>query len=161
MHEMGIILEKQELRMSNVLSRRGKFSMTEVQAEMEKIGALLGTLGVSMKGNIVTATFATYNASGGTVIDAEILVPLDGSVNAPEGYTFKPEFRLVNALKVRHADTHVQLDVSVEKINAYIAEKKLTPITPVYNVMMSNSATQGDMAGVMIDIYVGVSPNIL
>jgi hypothetical protein len=155
---MSQILENQTLEMTNVLSRRGTFSQTELQVEMQKIGLLLKEKAVEKNGSVVTATFA-IDVSGD--MDIEILVPLNHAIFLPNGYTLKPNFKLTNAVKIRHAGNPVHLQKSAQDINAYIADNQLIPITVGYNVVVSEPKNPQDVENMIVDIYVGISPNIL
>ena len=156
---MAEILQNQTYEMENVLSRRGNFSQAELQTELQKIGVLLKELVVEKNGSIVTATFSIEPTSG--VMDIEVLVPLNKAVALPEGYTLKPAFKLTNAVKVRHAGNPALLQKSADELNAYIQTNALTPITVGYNVTVKEPTSPEDIENMIIDMYAGISPNIL
>jgi hypothetical protein len=89
------------------------------------------------------------------------LVPLDRAIAVPEGYSLKPHFYLTNAVKLRHVGNPAMLQASVDELNAYIGKKRLTPITVGYNVTVKDAASQQELDSMIIDIYVGVNPNLL
>ena len=155
---MPRILQNQTFEMINVLSRRGKFSQNEIQTEMQKIDELLREKGAKQNGSVVTATFAV-EPSG--IMDIEILVPLNKVISAPYGYAFKPVFKLTNAVKIRHAGNPALMQKSVDELNDYIQANNLVPITAGYNIMVNEPANAQNLDNMIVEIYVGVSPNIL
>ena len=115
--------------------------------------------GIEKAGNIVTATYAVDTSSG--IMDIEILVPMNKEILLPDGYLFKPIFKLVNAIKIRHEGNPAFLQKSADEMTEYIQENKLTPITVGYNVIVNEPKTPQDIDNMIVDIYVGVNPNIL
>lgn len=96
--------------------------------------------GAMRVGNPITATYAVE----GNEIDIELLVPIDKSIDSTDKFVFKNQIKIVNACN---------------RLNQYIMEHRLQPITVGYNVtkktdMLSPENTE-------IDVYVGISLNIL
>ena len=80
---------------------------------------------------------------------------------SPSGYAWKPHFLLTNALVVRHEGNPAGLQASANALNAYIMEHQLTPITVGYNVTVKEAKTPLELDEMIVEIYVGVSPNSL
>jgi hypothetical protein len=158
---MSEISEDQEIRMTNVLSFRTKAPAAEIQQQVARIGKFIEDGGYAKTGPGASATFAVEVSGGAQVLDMEVLIPLDKPFDPPEGCTLKPEFRLTNAVKVRHVGNPALMQASAAEINAYIQERKLTPITVGYNVTVVEPKSQAEIDQMIVDIYVGVSPNIL
>jgi len=116
---MSQILQNQTLEMTNVLSRRGKFTQTELQLEMQNIGIFFKENGIEKNGNIVTATFAVDSSSG--IMDVEILVPMNRETSLSNGYTFKSIFKLTNAVKIRHIGNPAFLQKSANEMTEHIS----------------------------------------
>lgn len=149
------IKENQELIVTNVLSYRGKVR----QAELENIGKEMQihiqNLGAQRVGNPITATYAVE----GDTIDIELLMPIDKSIESTDKFAFKSQIKIVNAVVVEYKGHPIRLQEACNQLNQYIMEHKLQPITVGYNVtkktdMLSPENTE-------IDVYVGISPNIL
>ena len=155
---MAQILQNQIFEMIHVLSRRGKFSENEIQIEIQKINELLKEKRAEQTGGVVTATFE-IDRSG--IMDIEILVPLNKEISVPSGYTFKPVFKLTNAVKIRHEGNPSLLQESADELNAYMQNNNLTPITVGYNIMINDVKNQQDAENIVVEIYVGINPNIL
>jgi effector-binding domain-containing protein len=151
------ILENQELLMTNVLSFRKTLTAMDFQRETERIGMFVGSSGLTKTGPTVTATFAVE----GQVMDIEILIPLDKPFTPPEGCTFKAEFRLINAVVIRHTGNPSTLQESCDKLMAYVQERGLQPITCGYNVTGREALTPLEIDQMIVDVYIGISPNIL
>jgi hypothetical protein len=155
------ITENCTLEMENVLSFRGKMTQVQIPDRMKAIEELLNSTGAKRNGAVASATFAIEPNGSSPVLDVEILVPLDQKIAIPDGYVWKPRFYLTNAVKLRHADSLAMLQTSVNELNAYMERKRLTPITVGYNITVKEAASQQELDSMIVDIYVGVSPNQL
>ena len=155
------IQEHQTLEMRNVLSYRAKMTQQELALKSKEIEAILHEAGAQRVGSTVTATFAVEQGAQGPVMDIEILLPLDKEITPPSGYVWKPHFLLTNALVVRHEGNPAGLQASANALNAYIMEHQLTPITVGYNVTVKEAKTPLELDEMIVEIYVGVSPNSL
>ncbi len=155
------IKEGQTLELRNVLSYRAKLTQRELAAKSQEIEKLLQESGAKRAANPVTATFAVEQGAQGPVMDIELLIPLNREITPPEGYVWKPRFLLTNAVVVRHVGNPATLQEAANAINAYMAEHRLTPITPGYNVTVKEAKTPLELDEMIVDIYVGVSQNVL
>lgn len=149
------IKENQELNVTNVLSYRGKVK----QAELENIGkemeSYIQNAGAKRVGNPITATYAVE----GDEIDIELLMPVDKTINSTDKFVFKNQIKMINAVVASYTGHPMGLQDACNQLNQYIMEHRLQPITVGYNVtkktdMLSPENTE-------IDVYVGISPNIL
>ena len=155
------IRENQTLELRNVLSFRAKMTQQALAMKSQEIERLLRESGAWRTATPVTATFAVEPGPQGPVMDIEILLPLDREIAPPEGYAWKPRFLLTNAVVVRHIGSPATMQQSANAINAYIMEHHLTPITVGYNVTVKDAKTPQELDDMVVDIYVGVSPNVL
>jgi effector-binding domain-containing protein len=158
---MSDILEKQELRMTHVLSLRKRAAAQDFQREIASLDRFIAENALVRTGTTVSATFAAEIENGAQVLDMEVLIPLDKSFEPPDGCAYKPEFLLTNAVKARHIGNPTLMQAVAAEINSYIQEHKLTPITAGYNVTVVEPKSQAELDNMVVDIYVGVSPNIL
>jgi effector-binding domain-containing protein len=155
------ITENCTLKMENVLSFRRKMTQTQIAEQMKKIGEILSNTGAKKNGAVTTATFAIESNNPSPILDIEILVPLDREITVPDGYSLKHQFCLTNAIKLRHMGNPATLQTSVNELSAYMEKKRQTPITVGYNVTIKDAASQQELDSMIVDIYVGVSPNQL
>lgn len=149
------IKENQELKAENLLSFRGKVK----QAELENIGKemenYIQKVGAKREGNPITATYAAQ----GDVIDLEILFPVDQQVDSTDKFVFKKQIKIVNAVVASYQGNPLGLQEACNQLNQYIMERNLQPITVGYNVTKKTDMLNPEETE--IDVYVGISPNIL
>lgn len=155
------IIENVKLEMNNVLSFKGEVTKQEMIQIVKEMEQLVSENGAKRNGSIVTATFDIKKIENQIVMAIQILVPLDRKIEPPNGYVFKPIFRLNNAIKLRHYGDPSNLQENMNKLTEYIIEKGLMPITPGYNVTINELHDKNDVESLIVDIYVGVSDNIL
>jgi effector-binding domain-containing protein len=157
----GTIKENQELHMANVLSFRKRAAAAEFQAELARIGKFVEDGGFTKTGPTVTATFAAEVENGAQILDMEVLIPLDKPFDPPERCVCKPEFKLVNAAVIRHTGNPAGLQNTVNELIAYIQQNGLQPITSAYNATVKEAKTPLEIDEMIVDVYIGLSPNIL
>ena len=155
------ITENETLEMKNVLSFRGKVTQQAFAAKSQEIELILKAAGAEKTAPVVTTTFAVEQGAVGPVMDVEILIPLDKEIQAPAGYTFKHRFLLTNAVVMHHVGHPSKLQDSVNALNAYMQTNQLVPITSGYNVTVKEAKTPLELDQMEVDVYVGISPNLL
>lgn len=152
---MTEIKTEQKLELNNILSFRGKIK----QAELEAVGKALEQeavlAGAKVVGNPVSATYAVDQDE----IDIELLLPIDKEITPQEKYVFKKEIRIVNAAMVAYKGNLTGLQGACNELNQYMLEHKMQPITVGYNVTKYSDPMNLD--NTEVEIYVGVSPNII
>ena len=151
----------QTLEMRNVLSYRAKMTQQELQAKSQEIEKVLLETGAKRSASIATTTFSVEAGAVGQVMDVEILVPLDREITPPAGYVWKSHFLLTNALRIRHVGNPAKLQDAINELNAYIVQHQLVPISSGYNVTVKDAKTPLEVDSMEIDVYVGISPNLL
>ena len=122
------ILTKQIYEMENVISYRAKMTHKEMNIAMNRLMTLIKDNGLVKNGYITTSTFSIEKAGNTELVDIEILCPVDKICRLPQEYTFKPVFRLANAVKITHKGDPVNLQETANLLISYINENKLTPI---------------------------------
>lgn len=155
-----MILEKQELKLQNMISLRKKMTQQEMSLEIKKLGEYIKEIGAEKNGPAITATFAIEQSNCGQVVDMEILIPLNKEIDLNREYKFKKEFYLTNALKITHFGNPAFLQNTYNELTRYIQEKCIQPITVAYNVTIKDATNISKMNEAITDIYVGVNPNI-
>ena len=149
------IKENQELNVANVLSYKGKVKQAELENMGKEMESYIQKAGAKRVGNPTTATYAVE----GDMIDIELLMPIDKSIDSTDKFVFKNQIKIVNAVVACYKGHPLGLQEACNQLNQYIVEHKLQPITVGYNVtkktdMLSPENTE-------IDVYVGINPNIL
>ena len=149
------IKENQELNVANVLSYKGKVKQAELENVGKEMESYIQKAGAKRVGNPTTATYAVE----GDMIDIELLMPIDRSIDSTDKFVFKNQIKIVNAVVACYKGHPMGLQEACNQVNQYIVEHKLQPITVGYNVtkkpdMLSPENTE-------IDVYVGIIPNIL
>lgn len=158
---MNKIIENAALEMENVLSFRGKVSQQQMVQITKEMQSLIETSGAHTTLNGVSATYAVENEGGIPVMEVEIMYPLDKAITVPSPYVMKPVFRLRNVVKIRHTGNPALMQNTANELMTYIKEKGLMPITVGYNVTVQEPSTPTDIESLIVDMYVGVSDNIL
>jgi effector-binding domain-containing protein len=155
------ITENNTLEMKNVVSFRGKVTQQKMEDVMRNFENLIHENKACKTGPTVTATYAVENEFGQSVMDIEVLIPLDKKIATYSDFKFKPLFRLNNAVKIRHEGNPAMLQNSANELMQYINSHDLMPITAGYNVTVREPASQNDVDNMIVDMYVGVCDNIL
>ncbi len=145
----------QELEFFNVLSFRGKVTQAELGNIEKNMEIKLAEAGVRRVDNPITVTFGVE----GSYIDVEILLPIDRKMDNIGNYCFKDKIKIVNAVVASFKGNPSGLQCACDKLNEYIRENRLQPITAGYNVTKKVDPLNID--NTEIDVYVGINPNIL
>lgn len=154
-------MTNKELKMDNILSLRKKLKQNELSDEINMIHNYLAENGIKRAGPLVTAIFNVEQVNGEQIIDIEILAPMDKKNGLPEKYNFKEKFYLTNAVYARHEGNPAFLQETYNKLIKYINDNNLQQITPAYNVYINEFSSINDLDEMIIDIYIGINPNIL
>lgn len=155
------VLEHMTFEMHNVLSYRGKMTQQELAEKSREMEEIILKSGTGKNGCAVTTTFSVEQGPNGDILDMEILIPLNHEIQVPQGYAWKPDFLLTNALMIKHVGNPVRLQESIQKLNQFILERGLVPISTGYNVTVREAKTPLELDSMEVDIYVSVSPNKL
>ncbi len=158
---MSEIKENVSLEMENVLSYRGKVTQQQMVQITKEMKSIIDLNGAHKTLSGVSATFAVDTVSSVPIMDVEIMCPLDKPISVSAPYVFKPVFRLRNAVKIRHTGNPALMQNTVNELMAYIQNKGLMPITASYNVTVQEPSSPANVDGLIVDMYVGVSDNIL
>ncbi|MDR0489750.1 MAG: AraC family transcriptional regulator [Oscillospiraceae bacterium] len=158
MREHGSILEGQEIYLTNLLSFRKKLTQDELQSEVARIGQYIEKCGLTKLGPNISVTFAVEQDG---VMDIEMLFQLDKTFAPPDGCVCKPLFKLTNAVSIRHAGSPATLQETYSKLMEYLRQRDLQPITSGYNVAVKDAKSIDEIDRMIVDVYIGVSPNVL
>ncbi len=149
------IRENQELRLSNVLSYRGRIRQNELENIGKDMEMKLNAVGAKRVAYPIVATYGVDKE----YMDVEILVPMDKSTGDIGNFIYKEEIKIVNAVMMYYEGNPVGLQGACDELSQYIEDKKLQPITVGYNV--TKNIDPVNIENTISNIYVGISPNIL
>ena len=149
------IKENQKLNIMNVFSYRGKVRQIEIENIGKEMEVYIQNAGVKRAGNPITATYAIE----GDVIDLELIMPIDRSIASTDKFVFKNQIKIENAVDAAYRGHPMGLQEACSQLNQYIMEHRLQPITVGYNVTKKMDMIAPE--NTEIDVYVGISPNIL
>ena len=149
------IVEGQILELENVISFRGSVTQAEVEVIGKDMEVFVTQAGASRVGNPVTATYGIEADK----IDIELLLPIDKQIESSHKYIYKERIRIVNAVVAKYIGNPKGLQEACNELNQYIVDHKLVPVTVGYNVTKRVDAV--NLENTEVDIYVGISPNIL
>ena len=139
------VVECQYLHYKNILCLEMKLDCIKVEEFAKKIDYSLDILNLSRSGKIVITQKSPF---------IEFLIPVDKCFPSNEYYSYKPEFKLVNAVRARHYGSFESIDSKVEELNEYIHDFSLSPITQPYFIIQ-------DLKNEIYDVYIGINENIL
>lgn len=149
------IKENQELNVTNILSFRGKIKQEELENIGKEMEYCILNAGAKRIGGTITATYAIEAG----VVDVELLIPIDRNIVPIDKFVFKEQIKIVNAVIACYKGHPTGLQDVCNQLNQYMVEHKLQPITVGYNV--TKKVDMLKPGNTEIDIYVGISPNIL
>lgn len=150
---MNILLEK-KYEESNLIAISGKYNLNSFNQLVQDTLRIFKPYSKYSQEYIITTTKSLEVVNNEQIIDVEILFPISHRIQVQEPYIFKEQIRITNALYLK-LDDIAKLQDAMNKINQYVIEKKLQPITSAYLVQ---SMEEGKPA---IEIYMGISPNVL
>lgn len=150
---MDIVQEK-SFEINNLISRSGKFTALEFQKALVEMVNAFKNFSRANGDYVITTTKSLEARNGEQVLDVEILIPVNYRIPVEEPYVFKNEIKLTNCLYAMETDVS-RLQDTLNKINQYIIDQKLLPITSAYLVQTKQDNQP------CIAIYVGINPNIL
>lgn len=116
-------------------------------------------LGLEICGNIVATVHEKEDISGMEMSDIEFLIPINKKISESSAFKFKPVFKLVNAVRLRHEGSMSKIKESEYILNEYISRNSLQSVTQVYYLFIQS--TEYDNKDNIVDIYQGISENIL
>lgn len=148
------ILSEQSYEINNIISRSGKFTATRFQGILMETAQKFKDFVANNGETIITTTKAVEIVDSEQILDVEILLPVSYRIPCSEPYVFKEKIKIDNALYFREDDI-TKLQDAMNKMNQYILDNRLQPITSAYLVQTKQDNKM------ITDIYIGINPNIL
>lgn len=138
----------------NIISRSDKFTAHKFQEVLMDTAKEFKDYMINNGEIIITTTKAVEIVNNEQVLDVEILIPVSYRIPCSEPYVFKEKIKIDNALYFREDDI-TKLQDTMNKMNQYILDNRLQPITSAYLVQTKQDNKM------ITDIYIGINPNIL
>lgn len=157
------IEERQILSAENLLCYRGKHREEVVNAIVKDMYDYIEMKGLKPEGRVITTTYAVNNTILGMEVDVEIMIPIKNKIilGNNEKYHIKNNFVIYDALKISGGKSVEVIKDNAEYIQQYIEDKKLIPITTLYNVTCFNDASNDRLNNGVVDMYLGISYNLI
>jgi hypothetical protein len=149
------IREKQHLLVEKLYCYRGKFKISDADSVLRQLETEIEIKGGKKKGNPITVTYAEE----GNMVDMEILIPVDRTIDTSGKYIYKEKIEIVNAVEVKYIGKASKMQEAYAGLNNYINVNNLNPITAGYNVTIKTGENMNDCIEVLI--YAGINPNII
>jgi hypothetical protein len=119
----------------------------------------MDALGLKICGAIFAVKKSVHSNADNETLPIEFLVPIDREFKSTQYFNYKPHFKIVNAVKIRHEGDILLLRDSEVLLTEYIRENNLNPITGHYYCFVHFSEEYSNNS--IIDVYIGVNENIL
>lgn len=155
---MGITKNK-EVRLENLLSSRKKIKEEAIEKEFEAMETFIKANGLNQSGGVITAVHKIDREE--SLLDMEIMIPVEHSTDNLENYTIKPLFHLVNALHLEYLGNPEYLSTAYQEIYKYVANNKLQPITPLYNFYGKTPDGKQASDALKVDLLIGINPSVI
>ena len=139
------IVEHQYLHYKNVLCFEMQLDYGEIEDFAQRIDYSLDVLDLSRDGKIVITQKSPF---------LEFLIPVDKQFSSSKHYRYKPEFKLVNAIRTRHYGSFDSIQNKVEELKKYIQDQSFLPATPPYFIVQ-------DIKNKIYDVYIGINESII
>ena len=121
------IVEHQYLHYKNVLCFEMQLDYGEIEDFAQRIDYSLDVLDLSRDGKIVITQKSPF---------LEFLIPVDKQFSSSKHYRYKPEFKLVNAIRTRHYGSFRQYSKQKwRSLRSIIQDQSFLPATPPYFIV--------------------------
>lgn len=152
---MSTITLGRRFEAENFVTLRKKMNQLELQQTVISMGNQFKEQVLPGSEYIITTTFSAEIVKGEQIVDTEILIPLKEEIKVEAPFVFKGKIKIEHALYTKLEEDISQVGSLMEQVNSYVIDNKLTPITSAYIIQ----SKQGN--GVGIEVYLGLSPNVL
>lgn len=153
------IFKNQMLYYKNVLSYRTTIKIEDTNKLISFIQKNTDALNLKICGNIITTIHGKETLNDMKIVDIEFLIPVDKKLKRNFTFKFKPIFKLINAVKIRHEGSMETLNQTEKILNQYICDNNLHSVTRTYYLFVQS--TEFENSDNIVDIYKGISENIL
>lgn len=147
------ILEHQSLCLRNLISCQMNLTPEKLPSMLQYVLKNASGIGITPSNRILVTEHPNESEN------FEILIPIQSKVAHCDSYTYKEQFKLFNAVLIRHEGDFSILERTKQRLLEYITEKKYQAISePYYSIVRLSPKNPKSC---IIDIYVSISLNVL
>lgn len=139
----------------NLLSYKTRVEKEKLPDLINYILNNLDSIKLSVVGDVIFSVEEEVDEPTISIINVELLIPIDRKFKSSSRYVFKPIFRLENAVLAKYCGHFCNLSDAHKEITDYLQYNKLQPITKIYHVLRNFQEDTG-----VIDMFVGVNGNL-
>ena len=154
-----LFLEQQYIELENVLSYRTRVNINRLSGILRYAEKNADALGLIVTGNILFTITEKISDSNKCIVGIEMLIPVNKKFESCEQYIFKPVFKLVNAVSVRHCGLYSEVDSVSTSLEDFLKRKNLKPISNIYYMAVRNN--EEHPLSSILDAFVSVNENLL
>jgi hypothetical protein len=147
-----------EFCFEKLISLRKRGTQTEINTAVRHLYDYLKANSLNKMGPTITVTFSKERKGAETVLDVEILIPVD-RLFAPEyGYTFKSKFQLINAAHMCYKGKPEMLPATAARSSDIFRTKNFSIYRPYAAFLTEEPKTVGEVPGDMtVDLYIDLT----
>lgn len=158
---MKKITEHNTLDLQNLISIRATMQQQDMLQVVQEMSKIISESVTEKNGPFISGVYSSYMENDELLMDVEILWPVKQKIELADGYVFKPVFHLVNAVKLEYQGNPKDSQLAIQELVEYIKNQNLTPITPMYNITTYEPKSKEELDKFAMELYIGVSENIL
>ncbi|MBQ7783102.1 MAG: hypothetical protein IJ368_03955 [Oscillospiraceae bacterium] len=151
---MNTIIRNQMQLMNNLLSYRTRVEAFRLADLIRFVSENIDAMDFVQSGDIVFSILEEINEPNNSILDVELLIPVDRQFKSNVHYVFKPVFKLENAVMLKYCGKFSEVTSAAGVLLEYLMKNHMQMITKVYYVVR----TLQDDTGV-VDIMAGVNGN--
>lgn len=151
---MNIITE-QWFEQRDLLSYKTRVERDRLPDLIAYVQKNIDSVGLCAVGDIIFSVEEEVSEPDISIVNVELLVPVNKNFRSSSRYVFKPVFRLENAVLVKYCGQFDKLYDAHRKLSEYLVCNRMQPITKIYHVLRSLREDNG-----VIDMFVGVNGNV-
>ncbi|PWJ11797.1 hypothetical protein [Ruminococcus flavefaciens] len=148
------ILKNQMLSRNNLVICRKNVENADIFKFIRYASDNIHALDLEVNDNIIFTRHSLENQQ-----ITEMMIPVRGEISHFGGFEYKPCFKLINAVTIRHEGGIGKIGSTEKKLTDYISECHLEPVTAPYYVVVRGDEKSAEDC--IIDIYIGINYNIL
>ncbi|MCM1525046.1 MAG: hypothetical protein NC120_11375 [Ruminococcus sp.] len=152
-------LEQQYIEVRNVLSYRARVDVNRLKDILRFAEKNVDALGFTVTENLLFTVTETFCEKNKCIADIEILIPVNKAFESSEQYIYKPVFKLVNAVSVRHYGLYSEIGSVRSSLEQFLLKKSLKPVSSIYYKVIRNSEEQP--CDSVLDAFISVNANQL
>lgn len=145
------IIEHQNIQLNNLISYSTKVKHSDILKLTQYISDNLHVLDLKKNDNIIFAEKAHDNEE---TVNVEILIPVQGEIQKCNEYSYKPIFKLSNAVVIRHEGNLSDLSQTEALLQDFIREHDFKTSAGPYYVVIRNGDQNSNNC--IIDICIGI-----